>query len=56
MRFELYKDDKGEYRWRLKAANGAVIATSGEGYKNKADCEHGIKLVQGSATANVVEV
>ncbi|MCX7900355.1 MAG: DUF1508 domain-containing protein [Methylocystis sp.] len=56
MKFELYKDAKGEYRWRLKALNGNIIATSSEGYKTKGDCEHAIKLVQGSGSASVVEV
>ncbi len=43
-KFEVYPDAKGEHRWRLKADNGQKIADSGEGYKNKADCESGIKL------------
>ena len=43
--FELYKDNVGEYRWRLQAQNNEIIADSAEGYKNKADCEHGIELV-----------
>jgi hypothetical protein len=30
-KFELYKSSNGEYRWRLKASNGQVIATGGEG-------------------------
>lgn len=47
MKFELYKDKAEEWRWRLKADNGRIIADSGEGYKNKADCEHGIDLVKG---------
>lgn len=47
--FLIYKDEIGEYRWRLQASNTKVIADSGEGYINKADCEHGIKLVQASA-------
>ena len=44
--FELYKDNAGEYRWRLQAANNEVIADSAEGYKNKGDCQHGIELVR----------
>ncbi len=44
--FELYKDNAGEYRWRLQAQNNEIIADSAEGYKNKADCEHGIELVR----------
>ena len=33
-KFEIYADKKGEIRFRLKAANGEIIAT-GEGYKAK---------------------
>ena len=35
-KFELYEDKSGEYRFRLKAGNGEVIATSSESYKTKA--------------------
>jgi uncharacterized protein YegP (UPF0339 family) len=52
--FEIYKDKAGEYRWRLKAANGAVIGTAGQGYKAKADCKHGIEVImKGAAKAKV---
>ena len=34
-KFELYKDEKGEFRWRLVASNGQAMASSGEGYKTK---------------------
>jgi uncharacterized protein YegP (UPF0339 family) len=47
--FEIFQDAKKEYRWRLKGANNQVIATSGQGYKAKADCRHGIELVQSGA-------
>ena len=54
--FEMFKDAKGEYRWRLKSANGKSIADSGEGYKAKADCLHGIDLIkEGAAKAKVDE-
>jgi uncharacterized protein YegP (UPF0339 family) len=54
--FEIYKDAKEEFRWRLKAANGRIIGTSGAGYKAKADCQHGIDLIRkGAASARVVE-
>ena len=36
-KFEVYTDKAGEFRFRLKAANGQIIATS-EGYKAKASC------------------
>ena len=42
-KFELYKDAKGEYRWRLKSGNGQVIATGGEGYTSKAGALNGIE-------------
>jgi uncharacterized protein YegP (UPF0339 family) len=52
--FEVYKDAKEEFRWRLKAGNGKVIAVSGEGYKAKTDCQKGIELIQtGAAKAKV---
>jgi len=48
--FEVYKDAKGEFRWRLKATNGQVIGTSGDGYKAKADCTHAIDLIKEGAS------
>jgi uncharacterized protein YegP (UPF0339 family) len=53
--FEIYQDTRKEYRWRLRATNGQVIATSGQGYKAKADCRHGIELVQKEAASARVE-
>lgn len=47
MVFQVGEDKAGEWRWRLKAANGKIIATSGEGYKHKGDCLHAIELVVG---------
>lgn len=35
---EVYTDAAMEYRWRRKAANGRIIADSGEGYVSLADC------------------
>jgi len=44
-KFELFQDKGGEYRFRLKAKNGQVIAVS-EGYVLKASCEKGIESVK----------
>ncbi|WP_421935893.1 DUF1508 domain-containing protein [Phenylobacterium sp.] len=41
-------NNSGDFFWHLQAANGKIIAYSGEGYKNLADCEAGIALVQAS--------
>jgi uncharacterized protein YegP (UPF0339 family) len=52
--FESYEDDKKEFRWRLKAANGQVVATSSQGYKAKADSDKAIDLIKkGAAQAQV---
>ena len=47
-KFEIYLDKAGEYRFRLKATNGQIIAT-GEGYKTLASCENGVESVKKNA-------
>ena len=54
-KFELYKDAKGEFRWRLVAPNGQTIATSGEGYKSKDSAKAGIESVKKNAATAAVE-
>ena len=53
-KFEMYVDKAGEYRFRLKATNGQIIATS-EGYKAKASCENGIASVRKNAQDAKIE-
>ncbi len=54
-KFEIYTDKAGEFRFRLKATNGQVIAVS-EGYKALASCENGIESVKKNASdANIVK-
>ena len=54
-KFELYADKSGQYRFRLKAKNGEIIAVS-EDYKTKASCLNGIESVKKNAPeAAVVE-
>lgn len=54
-KFELYTDKSGEYRFRLKAGNGEVIAIS-EGYSSKSAALKGIDSVRrNAADAEVVE-
>ena len=47
--FEVYKDNGGEFRWRLRAQNTQVIATSGDGYKEKRACLDAIDSVKRNA-------
>ena len=53
-KFEMYEDKAGEFRFRLKATNGQIIAVS-EGYKAKASCENGIASVKKNAVDAPVE-
>ena len=54
-KFEIYKDKADEFRFRLKATNGQVIATS-EGYTSMAACENGIASVRkNAADSEIVE-
>jgi uncharacterized protein YegP (UPF0339 family) len=55
LRFELYRDRRAEIRWSLKARNGKVIATSGEGYKATADCRNAIDLIKGGASSASID-
>lgn len=47
-KFEIYKDKRGEFRFRLKAGNGQTILAS-EGYKAKSGCNNGIESVKKNA-------
>ena len=54
-KFEMYLDNAGEYRFRLKARNGEIIAT-GESYKAKASCLNGIDSIRRNAPDSPVIV
>ena len=47
-KFEIYTDKAGEFRFRLKAKNGEIIAT-GEGYTSKSGCKNGIESIRKNA-------
>lgn len=61
MHFEIYKDstsllslEKGQWRWRLRATNGEIIA-HGESYHNKKDCQHVIDLIKNTSLGTPVQ-
>ena len=55
-KFEIYNDKAGEFRFRLKARNGEIIAV-GESYKAKASCLNGIDSIRRNAPdAEVVKL
>ncbi len=53
-KYEVYTDKAGEFRFRLKAKNGEIIATS-EGYKAKASALNGIASIGKNAPEAKVE-
>jgi uncharacterized protein YegP (UPF0339 family) len=54
--FEIYQDKKGEYRFRLKAANGETIG-QGEGYNKRSGCTRCIESIKKNAVnAKIVEI
>jgi uncharacterized protein YegP (UPF0339 family) len=48
-KFEIFQDNDGEYRWRFQSNSGKILAISGEGYNNRANCEHAIILIKREA-------
>src|SRR5262245_14601592 len=55
-KFEVYEDKGKDYRWRLKASNGQIVAAANKGYKDKADCEKVVDAIKkGVNKAEVVE-
>lgn len=55
MYFEMYRDARDEWRWRLKAGNHEVIAVSSEGYASKQSCSHSIDLVKSTTVGTPVK-
>lgn len=37
-KWEVYKDNAGQWRWRRTASNGNIVGAATEGYVNKSDC------------------
>lgn len=48
--FEVYEDNAGQWRWRLRARNGRLLASSGQGFASRANVERSVKDVR-KATA-----
>ncbi len=53
-KFEIYRDRAGEYRFRLRARNGSVIAAS-DGYSTRSACRAGIEsTIANAADSEIV--
>ena len=49
---EFYKDESGDWRWRITATNHEIIGSSSEGFKNRMDCERNFLMVGRTITAS----
>lgn len=57
MKIEIYNDKATEYRWRMVARNGKVVADSAEGYTTKQGCEHAIARFKDEvANAEIIDL
>jgi len=55
-KFEIYTDKGGKFRFRLKAGNGEIIASS-EAYESKASAKNGVESVKkNAADAPVIDL
>ena len=54
-KFQVYQDAKEKFRFRLRAANGEIIA-EGQGYEEKEGCLHGIEVIGGCASAEIEDL
>lgn len=56
MKIKIYKDKSGQWRWRLLARNGKIIADSAEAYRRKAGAMRAVhKLQVNLVLAEVIE-
>ena len=46
MKLVKYLDAQRQWRWQIKAANGKILADSGEGYHHESDCDRAIALIR----------
>ena len=44
-KFDIYRDQHHDWRWRLVAANGRIIADSAEGYVSKAGARRAVDVM-----------
>ena len=52
-KFEIYRDHKGGYRFRFRAANGQIVAT-GSSYPTKAEAKRAVAAVMNAAAGSRV--
>jgi uncharacterized protein len=53
--FEIYRDKADKFRFRLKAGNHEVVASSSEAYPDLATAEKGVAAVQNAASGATIK-
>lgn len=56
MKFELYEDKAGQWRWRLVAKNGRTVADGGEGYHSQGNARRAVKAFRHCVTSATIVV
>lgn len=51
MKFVIYDDEAGEWRWRLVADNGETVADGAEGYASRANAQRAVETVTAGLSA-----
>jgi len=55
-KIKIYRDASHEFRWRLVASNGRIIADSAEGYTDKYHCQQAVeRFIEAVLSATIVE-
>lgn len=54
VRFHMYVDQSGQFRWRLVDGNNRIVADGSEGYVSRQGCEKGIRNVVGDVVDTFV--
>jgi uncharacterized protein YegP (UPF0339 family) len=49
VKFEIYADSSGKYRWRLIARNGQTVASSGEAFDSKSNARRAAENIRDNA-------
>ena len=45
-KFQVYRDEKGFYRWRFRSSNEKVLADSSTGYSSRRECINAIRRLR----------
>lgn len=53
--FRLYKDRAGGWRWRLKSANGQIVADSGESYSQRSNAIRALRMIREQVIPALIE-